>query len=212
MNTEPTSSLKQTKTKFLTTAVAGILLSASTASYANDQIDNKFGLYFGLGKASIESSKAQEEGIEDSATYLKLGFELQRSHWLFGAGFSGLFYDDNNEFKQTVQDYAGSTSTEDSSASASNLFAEAGYRYPVSGNIYADLFGGYEYIFSSERSIDNCSDCYSEDIEVESGLYLMPRIQYEVKNGLTLSLAYQHYLSGDIGNALMFTIGFSGTN
>lgn len=188
-----------------------ILLGLSTVAVADNQWSsrNRLAWFGGLGSASLDSQAAAEEGIEDSALYIRLGVEFQRSHILYGVGLSGLFYDDNAEFSQTVEDLFGDVSTEDSTAEAFDLFGEVGYRYMLSAGSYMDFFGGYEHVLSSERSISNCSNCFEEDIDIESGVYLMPRYQYETEGGYLFTLLYRQYVSGDMENAIALTIGFA---
>ena len=144
----------------------------------------KFGVYFGPGLIMLDDKKAKKEGVEDSAPYLKPGFELYRSSWLFGGGLSIIFYDDNQEFKQAVEDFTGDTSVEESSAFATDIYAEVGYRHEFSDHLYLDVIGGYEYMLQSDRSISNCSNCFEEDIDLSAGLYLAPRLQLKKKNNL----------------------------
>ena len=181
----------------------------STAAIADDQLygRNRLAWFAGLGQANIDGEEAFGQGIEDSALYIRLGLEFQRSSWLYGFGLSGLIYDDNAEFSQTVRDQFGNISTADSSAEAFDLYGEVGYRYMFSTATYLDFFTGYEQVLTSGRSISNCTDCYDDDIDIDSGLYLMPRLQFETQGGYIFSLSYRQYLSGDLENAIAFTIG-----
>lgn len=187
------------------------LFCISSAASAEDQLRgrDRFAWFGGLGRASIDSEKASQQGVEDSALYIRLGVEMQRSHWLYDFGLSGLIYDDNAEFRQTVRDQFGNISTADSTAQAFDLFGEAGYRYLLSPNSSMDFFAGYEQMLTSGRSISNCSNCYDEDINIDSGLYVMPRLQFETETGFTFTLLYRQYLSGDLASAIALTIGTS---
>ena len=180
----------------------------SSVCFADDH-RKPFGAYIAVGLTGLDDDAALEEGVDDSLFSVKLGVEMYRSAWVLGGGFSVFFYDDNEEFKQAVEDIGGDVSTEDSSAMATNLFVESGYRHVFAENVFADLLAGYEYVVSSERSISNCRDCFEEDIEISSGFYLAPRFQFKKENGVTISLIYQQHLSGDVDNSIMLAVGVS---
>jgi hypothetical protein len=61
--------------------------------------------------------------------------------------------------------------------------------------------GGVSGILGSERSISNCRNCYSEDIEIDGGVYGVLGIGQTLGN-LDLSLQFQQYFSGDLDNTL----------
>lgn len=195
--------------KFGAVVVVSLFMSVSTVATADDGLDgrNRFSMYGGLGQASIDGQKAFAGGVEDSALYIRLGVEFQRSSWLYGVGLSGLLYDDNAEFSQTVRDLSGNISTADSSANAFDLYGEVGYRYLLATRSYLDFMTGYEQVLTSGRSIPNCSNCYDEDIDIDSGFYLMPRLQFETEGGFTFSFMYRQYVTGDLESAVVFTFG-----
>jgi hypothetical protein len=197
--------------KFGAVVVVSLFMSVSTVATADDELEgrNRFSMYGGLGQASIDGQKAFAGGVEDSALYIRLGMEFQRSSWLYGVGISGLIYDDNADFSQTVQDQFGNISTADSSAEAFDLYGEFGYRYLLATRAYLDFITGYEQMLTSGRSISNCSNCYDEDIDIDSGFYLMPRLQFETEGGFTFSLLYRQYFTGDLESAVVFAIGKS---
>jgi hypothetical protein len=196
--------------KFSFVIVFSVVTFFSTAAFAEttQQSSNRWNWYLALGKAAFDEEKAQQEFIEDSAWSIRIAGGYQKSSLLFGFGLSGFFYDDNKQFSQTVQDQYGTVSTADSSADSVNLFGEMGYRFSLTDQFYFDFLGGYEQVLSSKRSISNCSDCYDENIDIKSGLYLLPRLQYKLESGFNFALSYQQNFTGDVKNVVLFSIGF----
>ncbi|WNO08776.1 porin family protein [Teredinibacter sp. KSP-S5-2] len=164
--------------------------------------------YIGGGRVDIDSQIASEQGIGDSATYIKVGWVGQNKNFVYGAGISYLDYSDNRSFNQQVESNWGDRSTESSDASASAFFGEGGYTFMPSKYVGIDMLAGMELIWRSERGIGNCSDCYEEDIDVDSGIYVSPRLRL-IADGFTFSISYQHYLSGDLGGTPLVTLGWT---
>lgn len=176
-------------------------------SHEQEPVKTYHKLYLSLGQVNLDAAVALQEGIKDSATYIRFAWEGQKNQLLYGAGISGYLYSDRREFDQVVEDNFGNVSTAGSDADAFNLFFEGGYRYETSKNISLDILGGYELVMESERAIPNCIDCATSDINIEGGLYFTPRLTFVANNGLLLAASYHQYLSGDVENAISVTIG-----
>lgn len=171
--------------------------------------DYTHSVYISLGEVNFDSEIANLERVKDSATYLKLGYEGKNNQLIYGGGLSGFFYSDRNRFNQLTEDPFGDISRQSSSAEAFNLYFEGGYSYQFSHYWSFDMLFGHELVLSSERSISNCSNCFSEDIDIDSGLYFIPRIKLLPNDSnLIWSLSYQYYLSGDVENAAYLTLGY----
>ncbi|MFL0811357.1 MAG: porin family protein [Agarilytica sp.] len=171
-------------------------------------VNTKHGFYFSLGEFDLSSKVAREEGVKDNATYFQFAWQAQDKTWLWGAGLSGLLYTDRRDFTQFVEDQSGDEFSADSEAQAVNIFGEGGYAYAPSKFVSLDMLVGLEVVLSSERSIANCTDCYSEDIDINSGLYISPRVRLLAgEHGFMVGLAYQRYLEADIEGGVMLTIG-----
>jgi hypothetical protein len=56
-------------------------------------------------------------------------------------------------------------------------------------------------MLASERGISNCSNCYSEDIEIDGGIYGVLGVG-QTLGSLDLSVQFQQYLSGDLDNTI----------
>lgn len=124
------------------------------------------------------------------------------SEMTYTLGFNYLMYNDNNEFEQYVHDWYGS-SYQQSDASAMMLYAEAGprYRFGARGMSFFTARAGVSGIFASSRSISNCSNCYSEDINIDGGLYGVLGVGHNFGN-VDISLQFQQYITGDLDNSL----------
>ena len=171
-------------------------------------------IYLSLGKVSFDAKKASDAKIDDTATYIRFGGEVENDSLIYGGGMSLFQYRDGAGFDQYVQDLSGNTSTASSSASSFNIYGEMGYAFVTSTGFRADLIGGYEHILESSRSIPNCSDCKKDNIDIKSGLYVSPRLRYVSNFGntghYTITLSYSKGIGGDVQNATMLTFGFGG--
>lgn len=160
------------------------------------------GFYFSIGRASFDSETAEAERIDDTATFIRAMWEGQKGQLVYGAGIGMYFYSDNDSFTQEVEDSFGDRDRAKSSASGITGIGEIGYAKPLNDNLALEMLGGVEFMFSSERSIDYCSNCYEEDIDIDGGFYVMPRLRISSSGSFNFSVSYQHFLSGDIDNTI----------
>ncbi len=174
---------------------------------ATNRMANSNGWFFSGGYFTLDTANADAELIDDEAFAISFGWEGHDNSFVYGLGISGLFLSDNDSFSQVVESNFGGVTTASSTADSFGIFGEVGYSHAFnSSNNSFELLGGFEFT-SASRSIANCSNCYSEDINLDSGLYIKPRIRFYGDNGFIFSIAYQHYLSGDIdgGVSLRFS-------
>ena len=75
--------------------------------------------------------------------------------------------------KVTVWFNDGDISTESSDAGAVTGYVATGYEWKFGADQDLTVLAqvGYTHLFSSERSIDYCRNCYSEDIDIDGGVY-----------------------------------------
>lgn len=162
-----------------------------------------------LDHMNLDKDAAWEQGIGDTAT--AIGFAAERftntSDNTISLGMSFIFYNDDDEFAQYVEDYWGDTDYAESSASALSVFAEYGPKFQFGADqmSFFTLRGGVAGLLASERSISGCSNCYSEDIDINGGLYGVLGIGRSSGN-LDWSLQFQQYFTGDIDNVLRFKV------
>ena len=158
---------------------------------------------------NIDKEAAAEQWIEDSAFAIGGAAEYYSSDSenTLTLGASVLFYRDNAEFSQPVEDWWGYEDYEESDANAFMLFAEYGpkYRFGQDNMSFFSVRGGVSGILGSERSISNCSNCYSEDIEIDGGVYGVLGIG-QTLGSIDVSLQFQQYFSGDLNNVFRLKI------
>jgi hypothetical protein len=200
--------------------LASLLLSTHVFSADNinktvkntntNELQHRF--YVTLGSANLDKTKTALEGIGNSATYIRLGWEgkkeLESNNIILAAGMSGLLYSDKAKFTQEVTGgWKKGVHTAKSNAESYGLYAELGSYYHVNDNVDLGLFGGYEFALSSKRKIANCKNCYSEKINIDPGAYIVPKVKFLINDSWNLSLSYHQYISGDIKNIFALSIG-----
>jgi len=196
-----------------------LLLASSTAvaQQAESSNYNKSGWTLGFNAAvvSLDQDTARLEGIKDNAYLVGIVANYSQEQWITSLGVDVLVYDDNEEFKQTVVGDGvfndGDISVESSSANGALVSVATGYQwfFGKQKDITLKLQGGYGHMFSSERSIANCSDCYEEDIDVKGGVFLKVGA---LKSNETFDIGIyaQQFLTGDgINNAIGLDATFS---
>ncbi len=154
---------------------------------------------------TLDKEAAFSQGVDKTATALGFAGEYytNTSEMTLSLGMNVLLYNDNDEFVQYVHDYWGDSSYEKSDASGLMLFAEYGPKYRVGADNLSFLVvrGGVSAIVASERSISDCRNCYSEDIDINGGVYGVLGVGRTL-GSLDISLQYQQYFSGDIDNSI----------
>ncbi len=195
----------------LTLVVSFFTLNTNAQELATDPetfADSYSRMVVSLGSVSMDSS-VKNEGISDSAFGLKLGWEIKEQDFIYGFGIHSYMYDDAHSFSQQVESTWGSRSTEESDASGLALFGELGMSVARANNLDFQVLAGIELMLVSDRSIAYCSDCYSQDIDVNSGLYVLPRVALHANESFTLGVQYQHFFGGDLQSIPSAWIQFS---
>lgn len=195
-------------------AAATLTLGLSTVINAKANQDNRD--YTGwswsghVDHITVDKEAAAAQFVEKNATAVGGAAEYYSSNSdnTLSLGISLLFYRDNAAFGQYVEDYWGDdVDYEESDANAFMLFAEYGpkYRFGQDKMSFVTLRGGISGILASERGINNCSDCYSEDIDIDGGVYGVIGIG-QTLGRLDVGLQFQQYFSGDLDNSLRLKI------
>lgn len=160
-----------------------------------------------VGSLNIDSKVARQQGIKSSAWVIGAAAERYSSDSIltFVVGVDLVGYSDNYSFSQETN-----KGEKDSDASAAMVYAEFGPRLPFGkdNNNYFIAHAGVSGIFSSERGIGNCTNCYSEDIDVKGGLYGVLGVGHTFNN-FDLGLQFQQYMTGDLDNSLRLRISTS---
>lgn len=163
---------------------------------------------------SIDPEVANRPDIQlgDTATAIGIAGEYfdYDSDMTYSLGLSYISYNDNNEFYQYVYDDWYGISYEQTDAAAVMAFIEVGQKIRF-GSDHMNFFsarGGVNGIFASDRSIDNCHNCYSEDLDIDGGFYGVVGVGHSF-NYLDVELQFLQYFSGDLDNSLRLKISSS---
>jgi hypothetical protein len=190
----------------LTTALSSFAVDnviESTPKKSNPLDHHTWGV--SLQTMSIDEEVAANNYIGDSMQSASLFWQGKKSNVLIGAGLGILLMDDQGSYEVDVMRVGGGNETRKAEAGGINFYFEAGYRHIIE-KINFDLLVGFEKI-SADRSVDNCSNCPEEDIDIQAGMYFKPRIGYQVNDKFWMNLSYSSYLNADISNnvGLIFT-------
>jgi hypothetical protein len=160
-----------------------------------------------LGSMNIDSKVAEAQGINSSAWVFGAAAERYSSDSIltFVIGLDLISYDDYAEFRQNT-----TGGRKKSNASGGLGYIEFGPKVDFGKNNdnYFVAHAGLSAMFSSSRSIDYCSDCYSESIDVNGGFYGVLGVGHTFNN-FDLGLQFQQYFSGDLDNSLRVRISTS---
>lgn len=167
---------------------------------------------FTYENVSINQDVADDEFIDSSAGAFNLDGEYFFNDEISSAlGIGFIRYDDNNSFKQATESvYGGDRETSSSSATGIPLYVDVGYtRFSDTAlPIYMTVRGGYAFMLASERSIGSCTDCHSEDIDVNTGAFGLVGFGVNLHRYFSLGLYYKNYLSGDVEDAVGLKLSF----
>lgn len=163
--------------------------------------------YASLGQASLNETQAQQQRVGRDVTSLRFGSERMQSRYLYAGGLSVTLYNDNAAFSQSVNADRGVNQTAHSTAGGVNLYMEAGYHLPLSQKWSIDLLAGYEHVLLSRRGIINCKNCYAQEIDISTGLYLQPRIVFTPNRNWFFGVSANHYWDVDVEQSWMLTVG-----
>lgn len=154
---------------------------------------------------AIDEQVALSSRVGEELTSINFFWQGEINNLLLSAGMGLLTYEDHGGYQVNVTDQYGNSSTKTASASGVDLNFEAGYRHKIS-KLNLDILAGFSS-FNSSRSVDNCSDCPDEDIEIDSGSYIKPRIGYQFGEKWGAELSYTNYFTADVSNniGLAFT-------
>lgn len=164
-----------------------------------------------LSTINLDQQQATKSGINDNAAGLALYGMYVKHDWITTLTMEYMKYSDNNKFKQTVEGEGwannGDRSTQTSNASAGTLSVATGkfWRIGDKQDIVITAQAGFSVVTASERKIENCRNCYSEDISIDGGAFFKTSIS---KNLETVSFGLQltQYLASD---GIKQNIGFS---
>jgi hypothetical protein len=202
-----------------------ILLGAILALQAPQDAQAEFSLGPRTLMLSDEAATREYAGDEWEGSHFSAIFRVKKS-WLIEVGFAS-FNDVEDEDPISVSPGKGNiwVIPPDSELSGTSYYAQFGYRFYLidkavswtAFGLWADASVGYEGI-SASRDITN-SDAYdylSEDVDLDIGFYIQPRINLVFEPGKKgwyggFQIAYEQYFSSDVENGLSggFVVGYS---
>ncbi len=196
---------------------ASLLLSASTVIFAevesSEQSDTQLAeiqtstWVAGVGFTNIEQKAARSECVGRSNPEMHFNFTAQDGGLVYGGGMALYFFNDHCKFSQDVIDGWGDRDRVSSTASGLSAFAELGFSVPIEPrNVHFDLFTGFEKMWA-QRSISNCSNCYSENIDIDGGLYFKPQFKFIRKSGFTISVGAKIYPASELEYSMFIEFG-----
>ena len=166
----------------------------------------EFGGY--VGQVMLDSGVADFELIDDTAITFGGTANFHKNNLVYSLGLEYMVYDDNNEFTVRVRNYYTDRETnEDSSASALVVYGAIGPRWQwgEEGRTRAYVQGGISAVFASDRSVQYCDNCPSEDIDIEGGAFGKATIEYSF-SAVSLTAAYTHYIGSDIDGSIVIGV------
>ena len=171
--------------------VGAALLAIGARTLPAQQVTPVFGAT--VGSLSIESASAARSQVGDRSYGLQLdGGVLVKRHLYFGVDIGGQFLKDQAQFTQNTT--GGQMK---SSAVVTYLSAMAGTRtgsLPVVPLALGVNVGASTTI--SRRSIDNCSNCQVDKLDIPGGAFVEPTLLLGRRN-IRLRMSDRVYLAGD---------------
>lgn len=172
---------------FGATALLIFCLSMQQANSAEYKNEWKLSLSY----LTLNKNLAVSEGISNKGYSIGGSFSGYFNQFFkYGLGGSFIIISDKNKFTQQVQNInSGHRSTESSSVNGGMLNGELGaeYRFGEKNQHASGLMLGYHFI-SVERGIDNCGNCDSRNINLDSSAYIKPYYTYHINKRYFLKL------------------------
>jgi len=178
----------------------------------NSETEEEFELLGWTGGISLNSftfdkEAATKQKIGEKATAIDVFASYYISErFAASAGIGFLQFDDQDAFTEEVIATSAFSSERDTAKSnASGMLAFGEFYYLVANaSLPVQLKAGVGFgsVVSGDRSIDKCSDCKKEDIDIKGGAYGTVAAYRGFKdNTFNIGLSGRQFLSGDIKNA-----------
>ena len=166
-----------------------------------------------VGKVQFNTKFANEAGLNEEAWAVdgRIDIDLQE-YYSIEFGIGALFVDDKQKFSQEVNYiddyYYRDTYTAESSEVGFLLSVAGKINYPMTDIISGNMLIGYEYM-NFDREIIACDTCYSENIDIDAGLFLGAGLGIYFGENTELKFQYKMYLNdGDVDNQALVGISF----
>lgn len=190
------------------------LITVSTCLYVHAQaeetsspITHQGSWYVGGGYIGLDSEATDPQGIGSGGFTIDMGYSGSLSNgFMYNLGLYMPFFSDDEKFTQRVEDQFGDRKTEDSSITSWGILAEAGYRFTLNEKTSFGLSAGFRSL-SADREIANCTNCYSEGLDLEGGAYLRPALFFNNPT-IDVEIAAMTFFTGDMTNGVMLNFHF----
>jgi hypothetical protein len=148
---------------------------------------------FTIGSMAIESASATRAQVGDRSYGLQFDVGmLVKRHFYLGADIGGQFLDDNAQFTQNT-----TGGEKKSTASVTYFSGMAGARTGTLPAIPLSLaLNVGASATMSRRSIDNCTDCQVDKLEIPGGAFVEPSLMLG-RRSLRFRVSDRVYLGGD---------------
>lgn len=180
------------------------VLSAVSLAQDNVPISVNHGVYFGISAMGLDEVKAYQQGVDDVALLLDVGYQAAVGPYLaFRAGVYAAVIEDEDPFEEFVEsdyywfddNWSENYRWEESSIQAWGIVLEASGRFPINQVLSVGGGLGYRSLFAS-REITFCNDCYSENVDLEGGVYFRPYLNINTGR-FNIQVSYTTFMSGD---------------
>lgn len=193
----------------LALAITPALGTAQNIAVSPSQLQGTWSWAVGIEQLNLDKASAADAKVGDAATGLSFEAEYYfRANYTVSFGAVLLNYDDKAKFTAlTKNQSSGKVENSSSEASAMPLYAEIGYKRFVATEvpIYTTLRAGYSVFAGSEREIPNCTNCPSEDVDIDGGLYAVAGVGARFGQRWALGLNYKQHFTGDVDNSVGLT-------
>lgn len=187
----------------LTTLLAAILFSANlSASNGGLFRHGEFSFASGMSYVNLNTKQTIRQGISDNAFTVDLETSYAQGNWLTTVSGQALIYNDRNSFRQEVEGASwvndGDLKLKSSDASGAIFSIAAGgyWKFDEGNGLLIIGQVGASTVAASERSIANCNNCRSEDIDIDGGLFLKGSIAKQFES-MSIGLRVVQYVTGD---------------
>lgn len=200
--------MNQDKLYYIITIPLLILLSSNLYAQGENPPASygqwKFSAHIGL--ETLDSEAAWQEYIEDSAYNIGFTADYAKGQWLTSLGLSIIVYSDDAGFSQTTRNNFGNVETSDSSATGAVFSFAFGPKWQLGEAQDTAVFtqAGVGLMVESSRSISYCSNCYEEDINIDSGMFAKVGVLQNISVGSALGISLAQFLSGDQERTINF--------
>ncbi len=185
------------------TLAIGTMFSANLSANAAELFERgDWSLGGSLSYFNLDTEQAAKLGISENAFSVGVKVNYLQESWLTTLSGQALIYNDKNSFREDVEGTGifnnGDFDIKSSDASGAIFsIATGGYwRFGDKGSLSFLTQVGLSSVVASERSIAECSNCRSEDIDLDGGAFVKVAVAKKLES-VNIGLQATQYVSGD---------------